>query len=60
MCLLSKYENKTELLIEIKEILKNEKYIRKEKIDVMNGIIGLEIDNLISKEDQELFKRRWG
>ena len=58
MCLLSKYENKTELLIEIKEILKNEKYIRKEKIDVMNGIIGLEIDNLISKEDQELFKGR--
>nr|WP_294998450.1 hypothetical protein [uncultured Methanobrevibacter sp.] len=56
MCLLPKYENKTELLIEIKEILKNEKYIRKEKIDVMNGIIGLEIDNLISKEDQELFK----
>lgn len=56
MCLLPKYENKTELLIEIKEILKNEKYIRKEKIDVMKCIIGLEIDNLISKEDQELFK----
>ena len=56
MCLLPKYENKTELLIEIKEILKKEKYIRKEKIDVMKCIIGLEIDNLISKEDQELFK----
>ena len=55
MCLLPKYENKTELLIEIKEILKKEKYIRKEKIDVMKCIIGLEIDNLISKEDQELF-----
>jgi len=56
MCLLPKYENKTELLIEIKEILKKEKYIRKEKIDVMKCIIGLEIDNLISKEDQELLK----
>ena len=55
MCLLPKYENKTELLIEIKEILKKEKYIRKEKINVMKCIIGLEIDNLISKEDQELF-----
>ena len=56
MCLLPKYENKTELLIEIKEKKKKKKYIRKEKIDVMKCIIGLEIDNLISKEDQELFK----
>ena len=56
MPLLPKYENKTDLLLDISEILKNEKAFRKEKYNFIKAIINLEIENLIPKENQEKFE----
>ena len=56
MSLLPKYENKTELLLDISDILKNQEFFRKEKIGIIKEIIDLEIKNLIPKKDQCYFK----
>jgi hypothetical protein len=56
MCLIPKYKNKTELLIEISDVLKNEKSFREEKLQIIKAIINLEIKNLIPKEDQKFFE----
>lgn len=56
MCLIPKYKDKTKLLIEIFNVLKNEKAFRKEKLQIIKAIINLEIKNLIPKEDQKYFE----
>ena len=56
MCLIPKYKNKTELLIEISDVLKNEKSFREEKFQIIKAIINLEIKNLIPKEEQKFFE----
>jgi hypothetical protein len=56
MYLIPKYKNKTELLIEISDVLKNEKSFREEKLQIIKAIINLEIKNLIPKEDQKFFE----
>ena len=57
MCLVPKYKNKTELLIEISDVLKNGKSFRKERLQIIREIIYLEIKNLIPEEDQKFFER---
>ena len=56
MCLIPKYKNKTELFIEISDVLKNEKSFREEKFQIIKAIINLEIKNLIPKEEQKFFE----
>ena len=56
MYLIPKYKNKTELLIEISDVLKNEKSFREEKLQIIKAIINLEIKNLIPKEEQKFFE----
>ena len=57
MCLVPKYKNKKELLIEISDVLKNGKSFRKERLQIIREIIYLEIKNLIPEEDQKFFER---
>ncbi|MBO7734238.1 MAG: hypothetical protein J6S67_16860, partial [Methanobrevibacter sp.] len=56
MYLIPKYKNKTELLIEISDLLKNKKAFRKEKHQIIREIINLEIKNLIPEEDQKFIE----
>ena len=56
MSLLTKYEDKTTILLDISELLKHEHVFRKEKINAIKAIINLEIKNLISKENQKKSK----
>ena len=56
MCLIPKYKNKTELFLEISDVLKNEKSFREEKFQIIKAIINLEIKNLIPKEEQKFFE----
>jgi flagellar biosynthesis/type III secretory pathway protein FliH len=56
MCLIPKYKNKTELFLEISDVLKDEKSFREEKFQIIKAIINLEIKNLIPKEEQKFFE----
>lgn len=56
MCLIPKYKNKTELFLEISDVLKNEKSFREEKFQIIKAIINLEIKDLIPKEEQKFFE----
>ena len=56
MCLVVDTTNKTGKLRNICKILKNEEIFKKDRLDVIKSIIKLEIDNLITDDENEKFK----
>ena len=56
MCLVVDTTNKTGKLRNICKILKNEEIFKKDRLDVVKSIIKLEIDNLITDDENEKFK----
>ena len=55
MCLVVDTANKTGKLRNICKILKNEEIFKKDRLDVVKSIIKLEIDNIITDEENEKF-----
>ena len=53
MCLVPECENRYEKLKKICELLKNEKLFDEKKLELIKGIIKLEIDNLLTKEERK-------